>query len=75
MPDYLIEDTCWKFVIEIGGQSKGRQQLKGVSIDCKIAVAHRPLPEKGRRPLILLGYLGEWRNSDRQTGPDQTITL
>jgi predicted AAA+ superfamily ATPase len=56
-PDYLIEDASGKLVIEIGGPSKGRQQFKGINIDRKIVFAHSPLPQKGRLPLFLLGYL------------------
>ncbi len=56
-PDYLIKDAPTKLAVEIGGPSKGRQQFKGVHIDRKIVFAHGPLPEKGRLPLFLLGYL------------------
>ena len=56
-PDYLIKDAPTKLAVEIGGPSKGRQQFKGVKIDRKIVFAHNPIPEKGRLPLFLLGYL------------------
>jgi hypothetical protein len=56
-PDYLIEDAPTRLAVEIGGPSKGRQQFKGITIDRKIVFAHGPLPEKGRLPLFLLGYL------------------
>lgn len=56
-PDYLIEEATTKLAVEIGGPSKGRQQFKGVKIDRKIVFMHNPVPEKGRLPLFLLGYL------------------
>jgi hypothetical protein len=56
-PDYLIEDAHGKLAVEIGGPRKGRQQFKGVHIDRKIVFAHRPVPDRGRLPLFLLGYL------------------
>ncbi|MBW1785965.1 MAG: ATP-binding protein [Deltaproteobacteria bacterium] len=56
-PDYLIEDAPEKLAVEIGGPGKGRQQFKGMHIDRKIVFAHTPVPEKGRLPLFVLGYL------------------
>ena len=56
-PDYLIENAPVKLAVEIGGPSKGRQQFKGINIDRKIVFTHSPVPEKGRLPLFLLGYL------------------
>jgi hypothetical protein len=56
-PDYLIKDTATKLAVEIGGPGKGRQQFKGINIDRKIVFAHSPVPEKGRLPLFLIGYL------------------
>lgn len=56
-PDYLIEDARGKLAVEIGGSGKGRQQFKGIQIDRKLLFAHRPVPERGRLPLFLLGYL------------------
>jgi len=56
-PDFLIEDASGKLVVEVGGPKKGRQQFKGINIDRKIVFAHSPLPEEGRLPLFLLGYL------------------
>lgn len=56
-PDYLIEDASGKLAVEIGGPCKGCQQFKGVHVDRKIVFAHVSLPDKGRLPLFLLGYL------------------
>jgi hypothetical protein len=56
-PDYLIKDAPTKLAVEIGGPSKGRQLFKGINIDRKIVFVHSPVPEKGRLPLFLLGYL------------------
>jgi hypothetical protein len=56
-PDYLIDGTPHRLVVEIGGPGKGRQQFKGVSVDRKVVFTHSPTPEKGRLPLFLLGYL------------------
>ena len=55
--DYLIQNAPTKLAVEIGGPGKGRQQFKGVDIDRKIVFVHSPMPEKGRLPLFLLGYL------------------
>ncbi len=56
-PDYLIEGTSERLAVEIGGPGKGRQQFKGVAVDRKVVFTHSPIPEKGRIPLFLLGYL------------------
>jgi len=56
-PDFLIEDANEKLVVEIGGRGKGRQKFKGVQIDRKLVFAHSPIPERGRLPLFLLGFL------------------
>jgi predicted AAA+ superfamily ATPase len=56
-PDYLIEDESDKLVVEIGGPGKGRQQFKGIQIDSRIIFTHSSMPQKGRLPLFLLGYL------------------
>jgi predicted AAA+ superfamily ATPase len=49
-PDFLIEDSPERLVVEIGGPGKGREQFKGVQIDCKLVFAHCPAPERGRLP-------------------------
>ncbi|MCF8052658.1 MAG: hypothetical protein K9L59_15555 [Desulfobacterales bacterium] len=56
-PDYLIEGTPHRMAIEIGGPGKGREQFKGIAVDRKVVFTHSPVPEKGRIPLFLLGYL------------------
>ncbi len=44
-------------VVEVGCPGKGRQQFKGVQVDRKIVFTHSLVPEKGRIPLFLLGFL------------------
>jgi hypothetical protein len=34
-PDYLVEHEKDRFVIEIGGKGKGREQFKGIKIEKK----------------------------------------
>jgi hypothetical protein len=62
-PDYLIEDSPERPVVEIGGCGKGREQFKGVEIDRKLVFAHSPAPERHRLPLFLLGYLSRGLDS------------
>ncbi|MEJ2025503.1 MAG: AAA family ATPase, partial [Deltaproteobacteria bacterium] len=55
-PDYLIEAQP-PLVVEVGGPGKGRQQFKGITVDHKLIFTHSLMPEKGRIPLFLLGFL------------------
>ncbi|MFP4088650.1 MAG: ATP-binding protein [Desulfobacteraceae bacterium] len=55
-PDYLIEAKP-PLAVEIGGPGKGRQQFKGIKVDRKLIFTHSLVPEKGRIPLFLLGFL------------------
>lgn len=56
-PDYLVDDGHGQIAVEIGGRGKGREQFKGVQVNRKLVFAHSPVPEAGRLPLFLLGYL------------------
>jgi hypothetical protein len=56
-PDYLVEIDGEKVAAEVGGRGKGRQQFKGVEVDRKLVFAHSDIPEGGRIPLFLLGFL------------------
>jgi len=56
-PDYLVELDGEKIAAEVGGRGKGRQQFKGVDVDRKLVFAHSAVPEGGRIPLFLLGFI------------------
>jgi predicted AAA+ superfamily ATPase len=56
-PNFLIDDSRQKLVIEIGGKGKGREQFKGITIDRKLVLAHTDTPTSKQIPLFLLGYL------------------
>ena len=56
-PDYLVHGGTDKLVVEVGGKGKGRQQFKGVTVDRKLVFAHADVPERGRIPLLLAGFM------------------
>lgn len=56
-PDFLIDDSHDKLVVEIGGKGKGREQFKGIKIDRKLVLAHTDVPNDKQLPLFMLGYL------------------
>ena len=56
-PDYLVSGGPDKLVVEIGGKGKGREQFKGVKVDRKLVFAHTGVPDRGRLPLFLAGFL------------------
>jgi predicted AAA+ superfamily ATPase len=57
-PDFLVREGTEDFVFEIGGQSKGYTQFKGVTAERKIVLAHAALPtRKNAHPLALIGFL------------------
>jgi predicted AAA+ superfamily ATPase len=56
-PDFLVECGSEKIAIEVGGKGKGREQFKGIKVDAKIVVADTAIPENGRIPLFLFGFL------------------
>jgi predicted AAA+ superfamily ATPase len=55
--DYLVRGRTDKLVVEVGGKGKGREQFKGVKIDRKLIFAHTDVPDRGRLPLFLAGFL------------------
>ncbi len=56
-PDYLVHGGPDRLVVEIGGKGKGREQFKGVTVDRKLIFAHTDVPERGRIPLFLAGFM------------------
>lgn len=56
-PDYLVNSGERKFVIEIGGKGKGREQFKGIDKKKSLLLTHSDLVDNLRRPLFLVGYL------------------
>jgi hypothetical protein len=46
-----------KFVIEIGGKGKGREQFKGIKIEKKLILSDDPKAGRGKKPLSLLGFI------------------
>ena len=56
-PDYLMEHGKEKFVIEIGGKGKGREQFKGIKIEKKLILSDDPKAGSGQKPLSLLGFI------------------
>ena len=56
-PDFLVRGGPEKIVVEIGGKGKGRQQFKGIKVDRKLILAHTDVPNRGRIPLFLAGFL------------------
>jgi len=56
-PDYLVEHENEKFVIEIGGKGKGREQFKGVKLEKKLILSNDPKAGSGHKPLSLLGFI------------------
>jgi hypothetical protein len=56
-PDYLLDLPSGRMIFEIGGKGKGREQFKGIRGGKPLVLVHAPLPEKGRIPLHLLGFL------------------
>ena len=56
-PDFLVHGGTDKLVVEVGGKGKGREQFKGISVDRKIVFAHTDVPDSGRIPLFLAGFM------------------
>ncbi len=56
-PDYLVEHKKEKFVIEIGGKGKGREQFKGIKIEKKLILSNDPKAGSGKKPLSLMGFI------------------
>jgi predicted AAA+ superfamily ATPase len=56
-PDYLVEHEKERFVIEIGGKGKGRQQFKGIKIEKKLVLSNDPKASSGKKPLSLMGFI------------------
>ena len=56
-PDYLVEHEKEKFVIEIGGKGKGREQFKGIKIEKKLILSNDPKAGSGKKPLSLMGFI------------------
>ena len=46
-----------RLVVEIGGRGKGRRQFKGVTIDRKLIFADTDVPDAGKIPLFLAGFM------------------
>ncbi len=57
-PDFFIQESDRKFVVEVGGKGKGRKQFKDFKGYDKIMFAHGDvIDDKLKVPLFLLGYL------------------
>ena len=56
-PDYLVEHEKERFVIEIGGKGKGREQFKGIKIEKKLILSNDPKAGSGKKPLSLMGFI------------------
>ena len=57
-PDFLVKRDKGDIVVEIGGKGKGREQFKGVKYQHKLIFNHGNIAEGIKRPLFLLGFLG-----------------
>ena len=56
-PDFLVHGGTDKLVVEVGGKGKGREQFKGIEVGRKLIFAHTDVPERGRIPLFLAGFM------------------
>lgn len=56
-PDFLVEQGGEKFVIEVGGKGKGREQFKGIKAEKKIILSHHPEGKGIKKPISLLGFI------------------
>ncbi|MGB5619337.1 MAG: AAA family ATPase [Desulfobacterales bacterium] len=56
-PDYLVEHENERFVIEIGGKGKGREQFKGIKIEKKLVLSNDSKAGSGKKPLSLMGFI------------------
>jgi predicted AAA+ superfamily ATPase len=56
-PDFLVEHEKERFVIEIGGKGKGREQFKGIKVEKKIILSDDPKTGSGKKPLSLMGFI------------------
>lgn len=55
-PDFMVNDGNNRFIIEIGGKGKGREQFKGISGNKQIIFSHSNRFDSIRRPLFLAGF-------------------
>jgi hypothetical protein len=56
-PDYLVEYEKERFVIEISGKGKGREQSKGIKIEKKLILSGDPKAGSGKKPISLMGFI------------------
>lgn len=56
-PDFLIDDGGVRYIIEVGGKGKGREQFKGIKENKQIIFTHSSRFDTIRRPLFLAGFL------------------
>ena len=56
-PDFIINDGSNKFIVEVGGKGKGREQFKGIAESKQIIFSHSDRFDGIRRPLFLAGFL------------------
>ncbi|MFH0920410.1 MAG: AAA family ATPase [Fibrobacterota bacterium] len=56
-PDFSLTVGDEKYVFEIGGKNKGREQFKGVGAMKKIILSHGGKTDGIRRPLHLIGFV------------------
>ena len=54
-PDYYLEEASNKWIVEVGGKGKGREQFKGVDLRKSIILSHSNETKGLNRPLFLAG--------------------
>lgn len=56
-PDYMVYYNNNRFIIELGGKGKGREQFKGITDKKQIILSHSDRIDGIRRPLFIAGFL------------------
>ena len=55
-PDYYLEESGAKWIIEVGGKGKGREQFKGMDMKKSLIFSHADDIQGIKRPLFLAGF-------------------
>lgn len=56
-PDFMVYSKSEKYIIEVGGKGKGREQFKGISEKKQLIFSHSDRIDGIRCPLFLAGFL------------------
>jgi predicted AAA+ superfamily ATPase len=56
-PDFMVYDNETRYIVEVGGKGKGREQFKGITEKKKIIFSHSDRIDGIRCPLFLAGFL------------------